>query len=63
MSYEIEYSKHAFKGKDQYDNDAFFTYVKTSSNNVDPRTPNPRFFKAGQAYEIIGEACKVGGEL
>jgi hypothetical protein len=60
MSYEIEYSKHAFFVPDPTFEKSFFTYVKTSSNNVDPRTPNPRLFKAGQEYEIIGEACRVG---
>jgi hypothetical protein len=60
MSYEIEYSKHAFKGTDHLGNEAFFTYAKTASNNVSPRTPIPRLIKAGWAYEIIGEACRIG---
>jgi hypothetical protein len=63
MSYEIEYSKHCFKGTDHFDGEAFFTYVKTASNNVDPRTPTPRFFRAGREYEIIGEACRVGADV
>jgi len=63
MSYEIEYSKHAFYVPDPTFEKSFFTYVKTSSNNVDPRTPNPILFKSGHAYEIIGEACRVGASV
>ncbi|MBE3144545.1 MAG: hypothetical protein IMZ61_11570 [Planctomycetes bacterium] len=63
MSYEIEYSKHAFFIPAPTFEKAFFTYVKTASNNVDPRTPNPRLFKAGYAYEVIGEACRVGASV
>ena len=36
MSYEIEYSKHALKAKNKYNDDVFFTYVKICSNNVSP---------------------------
>jgi len=62
MSYEIEYSKHAFKAKDRYGNDVFFTYVMTCSNNVDPRTPRPFFVGIGQGWEIIRKVCVLAGE-
>ena len=62
MSYEIEYSKHAFFVPPSIEK-VFLTYVKTCSNNVDPRTPHPRLFKAGHAYEVIGEACRVGASV
>jgi hypothetical protein len=63
MSHEIEFSRHAYFIPDPTFEKAFFTYVTTSSNNVNPRTPKPLLFKAGYAYEIIGEACRVGASV
>lgn len=62
MSYEIEYSKKAYRSTDKYGNEAFVTYVTTCSNNVDPRTPRPMFFWAGQRWEIIKRACDFAGD-
>ena len=62
MSYEIEYSKHALKAKNKYNDDVFFTYVKICSNNVSPRHPGPMFFAHGQAWNIIQQACKFGAD-
>lgn len=62
MSYEIEYSKHAFKSKNKYGDDAFFCYVMVCSNNVDPRTPRPMFFANGQTWNIIQQACRFGAD-
>jgi len=62
MSYEIEYEKKAYRALDKHGEEVFFTYVTTCSNNVDPRTPRPRFFKAGRRYEIIQRACEFAGD-
>jgi hypothetical protein len=62
MSYEIEYSKKAYKATDKYGNEVYVTYVTTCSNNVDPRTPRPFFFGAGQRWEIIKRACEFAGD-
>jgi hypothetical protein len=61
MSYEIEYTKRAYRATDKYGNEAFFTYVTTCSNNVDPRTPRPFFFGTGMRWEIIRRACEFAG--
>ena len=58
MSYEIEYQKKAYKAQNSYGDEVYFTFIMTSSNNIDPRTPRPMFFANGQGYEIIQQACK-----
>lgn len=63
MSYEIEYSKHAFQAIDRYNDKVYLAFVETCSNNVSPRTPKPRYFQHGRKYEIIGKACEVGASV
>ncbi len=60
MSYEIEYAKHAYKTKDKYNNDVFFSYIEIASNNVHPRIPRPVFFAEGESWKIIQRACQIG---
>lgn len=58
MSYEIEYSKRAFKAHDAtYNDEVYFAFITTASNNVDPRVPRPMLIGIGQGWEIIKKVC------
>jgi hypothetical protein len=63
MSYEIEYTKKAFKAhSDVYNDDVYFAYVTHASNNVDPRTPRPMLVGIGMAWEIIQKVCVLASD-
>ena len=63
MSYEIEYTKKAYRAhSDTYNTDVFFTFCMIASNNVDPRTPHPYFIGIGQGWEIIQKVCQIAGD-
>ena len=63
MSYEIEYTKKAFKAhSDVYNEDVYFAYITTASNNVDPRTPRPHLVGIGMAWEIIQKVCGLASD-
>jgi hypothetical protein len=63
MSYEIEYTKKAFKAhSDTYNTDVYFAYVTHASNNVDPRTPHPMLVGIGMAWEIIQKVCVLASD-
>lgn len=58
MSYEIEYSKRAFKAHDAtYNDEVYFAFITTASNNVDPRVPSPMLIGIGMRWEIISKVC------
>lgn len=58
MSYEIEYSKRAFKAHDAtYNDEVYFAFITTASNNVDPRVPSPMLIGTGMRWEIISKVC------
>jgi hypothetical protein len=62
MSYEIEYLKKAYKSKNKYGDDVYFTYVMTCSNNVFPRTPHPAFVAHGRGWEVIQKICGIAAD-
>ena len=63
MSYEIEYTKKAFKAhSDTYNDDVYFAFITTASNNVDPRTPRPMLVGIGMAWEIIQKVCVLASD-
>jgi len=63
MSYEIEYTKKAFKAhSDTYNDDVYFAYVTHASNNVDPRTPRPMLVGIGMGWEIIQKVCVLASD-
>ena len=63
MSYEIEYSKHAYYVTDQWNDRNYLAFVKLCCNNVSPRIPRPNYFRHGRGWEVIGEACRVGASV
>jgi len=63
MSYEIEYSKKAYKAhSDTYNTDVYFAYATHASNNVDPRTPRPMLVGIGMDWEIIQKVCVLASD-
>jgi hypothetical protein len=63
MSYEIEYTKKAYRAhSDTYNDDVYFTYVTHASNNVDPRTPHPMLVGIGMGWEIIQKVCVLASD-
>lgn len=63
MSYEIEYTKKAYRAhSDTHNTDVFFAFCTIASNNVDPRIPRPFFIGIGHDWEIIQEVCQIAGD-